>query len=178
MKKALILTWEGYKDYEAVYPYYRLIEEGFKVDVISNTIGKVQGILGSSIPSDYLISDLDDPTIFSNFLNNYEILILPGGVVSLEKLRLCKSSIKFISEWNQLNKIIGSICSGAQMLISAKVVKGRNITGYYSIKDDLINAGANFIDAPAVTDKNIISSPHYKWVGQWMKEVINVYNIK
>jgi protease I len=178
MKKALILTWEGYKDYEAVYPYYRLIEEGFEVDVMSNVIGKVQGLLGSSIPSHYLTSDLDDSTLFKDFLDDYEILILPGGVVSLEKLRLCKSSVKFVSEWNKLNKTIGSICSGAQMLISAKVVKGRDITGYYSMEDDIINAGANFVDAPAVTDGNIVSSPHYKWVGHWMKEVINVYNSK
>lgn len=175
MKKALILTWEGFKDYEGVYPYYRLIEEGFDVYVISNTLEKVKGILGSYIPSHFLLESLEDKPTFQKFLNEFEILIIPGGVTSLEKLRLVKPAIRLIKEWNAKGKIIGSMCSGTQMLISAKIINGRKISGYYSIEDDIINAGAIFVDAPAVVDYNIITSPHYKWVGQWMKEIINIY---
>jgi protease I len=175
-KRALIMTCEGYKDYEAIYPYYRLLEEGFQVDVISNTVGKVKGVLGGSIPSHYLLSELESNEIFNKFLDGYEILIIPGGVTSLEKLRLESRAVAFVAEWNKNNKLIGSICSGAQMLITAKVVESRKISAYYSMEQDVWNAGAIFVDAPAVVDANIVSSPHYKWVGHWMKELLQVYN--
>ena len=80
--------------------------------------------------------------------------------------------LKFISDFNKEKKVIACICSGAQLLISAKVVKNRNIAGYYSMKDDLINAGANYTDKPAVVDKNIVTTAHYKDMGPWMREVI------
>lgn len=170
---AIILTWEGYKDYEAIYPYYRLIEEGFNVSVISNTADKVKGILGSSIPSTHKIECLSDENNYMSFLKDNDILIIPGGVNSLEKLRLVKPAINFVKDWVNTGKTIGCICSGTQMLISAKVVKDKNISAYYSMEDDVINAGAKFVDAPVVVDDNIITSPHYKWVGHWMREIIH-----
>lgn len=173
--KALILTWEGYKDYEAVYPYYRLLEEGFEVDVISNTTGKVTGILGGSIPSHYLIDSLT-PEDVKKTVSEYDILIIPGGVNSLEKLRLSTNAVELVKQWCKTNKVLGSICSGAQMLITAKTLEGRKISAYYSMEQDIWNAGATFVDAPAVVDGNLVSSPHYKWVGHWMKEVIQTYN--
>ena len=75
---------------------------------------------------------------------------------------------------NEKNKIIACICSGAQLLISAKIVKGRKISGYYSMKDDLINAGANYTDLPAVVDKNIVTTAHYKDMGPWMAAALNL----
>jgi protease I len=174
MKKALILTWEGYKDYEAVYPYYRLLEEGFEVDVMSNTLGKVLGVLGGSIPCNRSITELTMENT-TDFLQNYDLLIIPGGVNSLEKLRLHLGAVKLVGEWCSKGKVIGSICSGAQMLITAKVLKDRKISAYYSMEQDVWNAGAAFVDAPAVVDQNIITSPHYKWVGHWMKSVLETY---
>ena len=173
--RALIMTCEGYKDYEAVYPYYRLLEDDFQVTVISNTPDKVKGILGGSIPSHLLLAELDVETTYSDLLT-YDVLIIPGGVVSLEKLRLEKKAVQFIQEWNKSGKIIGSICSGAQMLITADIVKGKKLAAYYSMEQDVWNAGATFVDAPVVVDSNLISSPHYKWVGHWMKKVIAICN--
>ena len=71
-----------------------------------------------------------------------------------------------------IKKIIACICSAAQLLISAKVVKDRKIAGYYSMKDDIINSGAIYTDEPAVIDDNIITTAHYKDMGPWMREVI------
>lgn len=170
---ALIITYEGYKDYEAIYPYYRLLEEGFEVSVISNSNDKVKGILGCCIPSTHKLECLSDKSNYDYMLNNNKILIIPGGVNSLEKLRMVKPAVNFVKDWVESGKTTGTMCSGAQMLISAKVVKGKNISAYYSMQDDVINAGAYFIDLPVVVDGNIITSPHYKWVGNWMKEIIN-----
>ena len=61
-------------------------------------------------------------------------------------------------------------------MISSKIVNGRNVSGYYSIKDDINNAGATYVDEPAVVDGNLVSSPHYKWMGEWMRSAIDVYN--
>ena len=83
--------------------------------------------------------------------------------------------IDFISKFNDYKKLIACICSGAQLLISAKVVKNRKIAGYYSMKDDLINAGAIYEDLPAVIDDNIVTTAHYKDLGPWMKAVISEY---
>ena len=84
--------------------------------------------------------------------------------------------INFISEFNNQKKTIASICSASQLLISAKVVKGRKIAGYYSMEDDLINAGAIYTDKPSVVDNNIITTAHYKDMGPWMKATLNFFN--
>ena len=84
--------------------------------------------------------------------------------------------INFITKFDEKKKIIACICSGAQLLISAKVVKGRKIAGYYSMEDDLVNAGAIYTDKPAVTDENIITTAHYKDMGPWMREVLKKFS--
>ena len=89
----------------------------------------------------------------------------------MEKVRQDQKIIKFISDFDK-EKTIACICSGAQLLISAKIVKDRKIAGYYSMKDDLINAGAIYTDLPAVVDKHIVTTAHYKDMGPWMSAVI------
>ena len=174
--KALIITWEKFQDHEVIYPYYRLKEEGFEVNIMSNVVGKFHGILGTNMDSDLLTSELLNTSRYREIFNNYDFLVIPGGVKALEKLRQEKHVLKFINEWNSVGKVIASTCHGAQLLISSNVVAGRSVSGYYSIKDDINNAGATYVDAPVVTDRNLVSSPHYKWMGEWMKEAIEIYN--
>ena len=174
--KALIITWENFQDQELVYPYYRLKEETDKVVVMSNVVGKFFGIMGSNMTSHALVSELNHKEIVENCLDEYDILILPGGVKALEKLRQEKQVINFISEWNKRGKVIASTCHGAQLMISAKIVAGRNISGYYSLEDDINNSGAKYVNAPVVVDGNIVSSPHYDHMGIWMKTAIDMVN--
>ncbi len=169
-KKALIITGQGYQDQEVLYPYYRLQEDEFEVDIAAINTGEIYGILGTKMIANKTFSDIK--------IEDYDLLILPGGVKALEKIRQEKTVLNFIRQWDLLGKIIGSICHGAQLLISAKIVKDRKISGYYSIKDDIENAGAVYIDAPFVIDKNIISSPHYKHSGPWMKETISRFQLQ
>lgn len=169
MKRAIIISGNLAQDHEFIYPYYRLLEEDILVDVCINEGAFVKGILGTTLPpnKDQKIKIIDELSV-----KDYDILVIPGGVKAMEKVRQNEKIIKFISEFNKENKTIACICSGAQLLISARVVKGRKIAGYYSMKDDLINAGANYTDLPAVIDDNIITTAHYKDMGPWMKEVI------
>ncbi len=174
-KKALILTWDSFQDHEVIYPYYRVQEDGLEVDIMSDKVGRIYGILGVYMESTISVYDLNDESKFKKIMNDYDLLILPGGVKSLEKLRQEKSALKFINYWNSTGKIIGCICHGAQLLISAKITKGRDISGYYSIKDDIINSGANYVDKPFVVADNLVTCPHYKWMGQWMGKVLKLY---
>ncbi len=170
MSKAIIISGNLAQDHEFIYPYYRLLEAGFEVDVCLLEGKPVKGFLGTTLPPN---KDQKIKSIEQLKVNDYKILVLPGGVKAMEKVRQNKDIIDFISNFNREKKIIACICSGAQLLISAKVVKDRKIAGYYSMKDDLINAGAIYTDKPAVIDDNIITTAHYKDMGPWMKEVIN-----
>jgi len=173
MKKAIIISGNLVQDHEFIYPYYRLLEEGFNLDVCILEGKPVKGILGTAIPpnKEHVIKKIEDVKV-----NDYDVLVIPGGVKAMEKVRQNLNIIKFISDFDKEKKIIACICSGAQLLISAKVVKDRKISGYYSMKDDLINAGAIYTDLPAVIDNNIITTAHYKDMGPWMKAVIEKIN--
>ena len=166
MKTALILTGNLVQDHEYIYPYYRVQEAGYNVDVAVRGKKQVNGIIGSKI-----IPTKDIPELK---VEDYDLLILPGGAKSMEYMRQDKEILEFISEFNDSGKVIASICHAAQLLISAKVVDGRKISGYYSIKDDINNAGAIYTDEPAVVDENIVSTAHYKDLGPWMKAALNL----
>ena len=168
--KALIITSNLVQDHEFIYPFYRLKEEGYEVNVYNQSKEIVKGFFGTKIPpqKDDKIVSLQDLKI-----DDYDLLVLPGGVKSMELLRLDELAIDIVKKFNAKNKLIAAICSGTMMLISADVLKNKKVTGYYAWKQDLINAGGNFVDSPAVEDGNLITSPHYKFNGEWMKLVIS-----
>ena len=170
MKKGLIISGNLAQDHEFIYPYYRLLEEQINVDVCLLEGKPVKGFLGTTLPPN---KDQEVKRIEEVKVEDYDVLVIPGGVKAMEKVRQNEKIIKFIANFDKRKKTIACICSGAQLLISAKVVRGRKIAGYYSMKDDLINAGANYTDEPAVIDQNIITTAHYKDMGPWMKEVIS-----
>ncbi len=168
--KALIITGNLVQDHEFIYPYYRLQEAGFEVDVAAKIGIDCVGIIGSKIPVNRSFTGMKRV----EEEDGYDLLVLPGGAKCMEKLRQEDEVLDFISAFYKTGKPIASICHGAQLLISAKIVKGKNISGYYSIKDDINNAGAKYIDAPVVVDKNIITCPHYKYLGDWMHKTLEV----
>ena len=168
MKKALILTGKLVQDHEFIYPYYRLQEAGFQVSVAVRNKETVMGQLGAA----KIVPTTD---ITGLRIEDYDFLVIPGGAKCLEYLRQDQEALNFITKFDAAGKTIASICHGSQMLISAKVVQGRKISGYYSIKDDILNAGAIYVDEPAVVDKNIVTTAHYKDLGAWMKASLNVY---
>lgn len=168
--KALIITSQLVQDHEFIYPFYRLKEEGIEVEVYNQSDSIVKGYFGTKIPP-----QKDDKIINLSKINvdDYHLLVLPGGVKSMELLRIDEKAIDMIRNFNQKKKLIAAICSGTMMLISANIIKGKKVTGYYAWKQDIINAGGVFEDKPCVVDENIITSPHYKYNGNWMNSVIN-----
>ena len=166
IKKALILTGNFVQDHEFIYPYYRVQEDGYEVDVAVRNKKQVNGIIGAKVSPTKDITELK--------VEDYNLLILPGGAKAMEYMRQDMDIIKFISDFNSSGKTIASICHAAQLLISSKIVKGRKISGYYSIKDDINNAGAVYTDEPAVVDGNIVTTAHYKDLGIWMKTALDL----
>lgn len=167
--RALIITSQLVQDHEFIYPFYRLKEEGFEIDVYNQSNTIVKGFFGTKIPpqkDDNIISLVDIK------IDDYEILVLPGGVKSMELLRLDNLAIETVKKFNEKNKIIAAICSGTMMCISANILRNKKVTGYYAWKTDIINAGGIFVDSRSVKDGNLITSPHYKYNGEWMKLVI------
>ncbi len=163
VKRALILAGKFIQDHEYIYPYYRVQEEGYEVDVAVRGKETVLGAIGTKI-----VPTKDIPEVR---VADYDLLILPGGAKAMEYMRQDEEILKIVSDFHAQGKVIASICHAAQLLISARIVKGNKISGYYSIKDDINNAGATYVDAPAVMSDRIVSSPHYKHLGPWMKAV-------
>ncbi len=162
-ERALVIAGKLIQDHEYIYPYYRLQEEGYEVDVAVRGKETVLGSIGVKV-----IPTKDIPELR---VADYEVLVLPGGAKAMEYMRQDQEILDFIRAFHESGRVIGSICHAAQLLISARLVKGRKLSGYYSIKDDINNAGATYVDAPFVTDGRIVSSPHYKHLGPWMKEL-------
>ena len=173
MKSALILSGNLVQDHEFIYPYYRLLEDGFDVDVSLLGGIAVEGILGTRIPPNKEQEIINPENVN---IEKYNLLILPGGAKAMEYLRQDQNILNIIKEFYNRKILIGSICHGAQLLISANIVKGKKISGYYSIKDDVNNAGASYSGDPCVEDGGIITSPHYKYLGDWMKAIIVKFN--
>jgi len=172
MFSSIIISGPLAQDHEFIYPYYRLLEAQSKLDVCIIGGKPAKGILGTTLPpnKDHLVKDIDQVNV-----KDYDLLVLPGGVKAMEKIRQDERLIKFISNFHKEDKIIACICSGAQLLISAKIVKGKKIAGYYSMKDDILNAGGIYTDEPAVPDGKIITTAHYKDMGPWMAATLQFF---
>lgn len=164
-KSALIITGKLVQDHEYIYPYYRLKEDGYKVDVATVDGLETQGQLGVKVLTTLGLDQVRT--------DDYDILVLPGGAKCMEYLRQSTICISLIQEFHNKEIVIASICHAAQLLISARIVKGRRISGYYSLKDDITNAGAIYVDEPAVIDHKIVTTAHYKDLGPWMKAALD-----
>jgi protease I len=127
------------------------------------------------MPCDVETNVLNDIDNIQKYLEEFDILVIPGGVKALEKLRQEVGVLEFIRLWNDKKKTIFCICNGAQLLISAKILKNRTLSGYYSIGVDIENAGAKYDKSPVVVDENIISCPHYDFMGLWLKTAFEVH---
>jgi protease I len=163
--RALIVAAPGVQDVELAYPFYRLHEAGYHVTVASESAGEFQGIQGVKFKAHASMRDAEDI--------RPDLLLVPGGVKAMEKLRLNASAIRIVSDHFHRNGVIASICSGAQLLISARIVKGRTISAYPAMRVDVENAGATWF--PGVyADGNIVTAPHYDLLGSWMAVVLGV----
>jgi len=149
-KSILIFVADEYEDLELQYPKIRMIEAGAKV-TIAGPEGKAtyQGKHGLPCQSDVSFDEVQ--------VSDYDGLIIPGGYAP-DKLRVLPQVIKITKEFNQQKKMIAFICHAGWIPISAQILKGVKCTSVASIKDDLVNAGADWADQPVIIDRHFISS--------------------
>ncbi|QAT62420.1 type 1 glutamine amidotransferase [Acidilutibacter cellobiosedens] len=166
MKRIAVLAEQQFEDMELMYPYYRLLEEGYQVDVVGTEKDKVyKGKNGYPVKSTHASREVSS--------KDYDGVIIPGGY-SPDYMRRCKETVEFVKEMDREGKLIGAICHGPWMLASCCKLKGKKVTSFISIKDDLTNAGAIFVDKEVVVDGNLITSRTPKDLVLFMKSVINM----
>lgn len=148
-KKVAILIEEGYQDQEFWYPYYRMKEEGFEVVVVGPEKKEYKSKYGYPIQADRSVNEVSSA--------DFDFLVIPGGKAP-EKLRRNRAILKFVQDFAQQKKLIAAICHGPQVLISAGVVKGKRMTCWSGVVEELKEAGGTYENKEVVVDRNIITS--------------------
>jgi protease I len=150
-----VLSASGFEESELTSPVERLKEEGATVHIISLESGRIQGMQHDR---EWTVEIDVDKTVAEADANNYQGLLIPGGVLNPDALRKNEDALRFVREFFEAGKPVAAICHGPQVLISAGVVEGRNLTSTKTIKIDLINAGANWEDSEVVVDQGLVTS--------------------
>jgi len=153
-KRIAILATNGFERSELFSPKEALENEGFKVDVISLEKGKIKGWEGTNWSGEIDV----DRTVNEVSAKEYNALVLPGGVINPDQLRRHEDVLIFVRDFFKQSKPVGAICHAAWTLINAEVVKGRTMTSFNSIKKDLENAGALWVDKEVVVDEAFVTS--------------------
>lgn len=155
MKKTIaILATDGFEESELKSPMEAMEKEGFTVHIVSPEKKSIKAWADGNWGKEYDV----DKTLDEVDSRDYNALVLPGGVINPDKLRRNNKALKFVKDFFDAKKPVAAICHGPQTLISAGVVKGRKMTSFPSIKDDLINAGANWVDMEVVVDEGFVTS--------------------
>lgn len=149
-RRIAVLVEDGYEDLELWVPYYRLLEEGAEVVLA----GHEKRIYTSkhSYPCEVDVAAADLKA------NEFDAVVIPGGVAGPDKMRRHKEILAFVRSMDERRKVVAAICHAAWVPISAGIVKGRRLTSYASVRDDCVNAGADWADKECVVDGNLITS--------------------
>ena len=160
MKKVAILIDEMFEDSEFIYPYYRLIEAGMIVDVVAQKKSVYRGKHGTAAKATHTIHGLNS--------DEYVGVYIPGGYAP-DRLRREPDMVRFVKSLFEANKAVCAVCHGPSLLISAGILKGKKVTAFHSIKDDIENAGACYMDKAVEQDENIITARDPKSLPEMMK---------
>lgn len=153
-KRVAILTEHGFEESELTSPLEALRKAGATVHIVSPQEGKVKGWKDGNwsieLPVDVLVADADP--------EEYDALMIPGGVINPDLTRRDADCIAFAKEFLLEGKPVAAICHGPQLLIETGMLEGRNMTSFHSVKTDLINAGVRWEDKEVVVDKGLVTS--------------------
>jgi protease I len=149
-KRAAVLVEQMYQEMEVWYPVYRLREAGCRVTLVGPEAGHTYpSKLGYPAKSDKGIKDVS--------ADDFDLVVIPGGFAP-DFIRRTEAMIRFVSDMAERGKVVAAICHGPWVLCSTQALKGRKATCFFAIKDDVVNAGAKYVDAEVVRDGNVITS--------------------
>jgi protease I len=163
-KKVAILVEDMYNEFEFWYPYYRLKEAGAEVVVVGT--GKTAGYHSKvGLPAK------EDVSADKVSAADFDGVVIPGGFAP-DLMRRSAAMVKLVQDLNGRGKVVAAICHAGWMLASAEIVKGRRLTSFFSVKDDLVHAGGNWVDEEAVVDGNLVTSRTPNDLPAFMRAVI------
>jgi protease I len=169
--RVAILVTDGFEQVELTKPRQALEDAGARTSIIAPKSGQVQGFnhidKGDSFPVDMTL-DQANP-------QDFDAVLLPGGVVNADALRIEKAAQKFIQATDQAGKPIAVICHGPWLLVSAGLVKGRTLTSYKTLQDDIRNAGAKWVDQEVVRDGSWVSSRQPSDIPAFNREMLSLF---
>ncbi|MGC1182662.1 type 1 glutamine amidotransferase domain-containing protein [Legionella sp.] len=168
--KVAILVANGFEQVEMEKPRRALENAGAKTFLISpekNVQGWHHMDKGDTFPIDVSLKEARE--------EDYDAVLLPGGVMNPDRLRTLPEAVNFVKEMNKKSKPIAAICHGPWLLINAAVVDGRKVTSWSSIRTDLINAGAHWVDQPVVLDHNLLTSRKPDDIPQFNEAMIKLF---
>jgi len=149
-KRVAVLAENMYEDLELWYPLIRLREAGAEVSVVAPSAGATyKSKHGLEVKADMSVDDAN--------AKQFDAVVIPGGFAP-DYMRRSEAMVRFVKDANDEGRIVAAICHAGSMLVSAKVVKGKTLTCFKSIKDDVVNAGGNYVDEAVVRDGNLITS--------------------
>jgi len=167
-KRVAVMATDGFEQSEFKKPIKALKNEGILVDVLSLKEGKIKSWKETKWGDEFKV----DVTIDKALSTNYDMLVLPGGVMNTDSLRTDESVVKFVSEFFEQGKPIAAICHAGSILIETGLLKGKQMTSYKSIKTDLINAGVDWKDEEVVVDNKLITSRYPKDLPAFCRKMI------
>lgn len=162
--KIVLFVETLYNDREFWYPYYRLKEAGAQVCVVGPEAGgHYSGQYGIPIKADKGVRDISP--------GEFHGLVIPGGYAP-DHMRRHPPMVKLVRDFHEAGKLVAAICHGGWMLASADILRGRKVTAFSSIKDDLVHAGATFVDQEVVVDGNLVTSRRPDDLPAFMREIL------
>ena len=164
MKKVAILLENLFDERELIYPYFRLLEAGYDVHLV----GAEQGATYASKAG---VTEVSTHASSQIKAADYAGVVIPGGF-SPDNMRRTQATVDFVREMDRAGKVIAAICHGPWMMASACDLKGKKITSFRSIKDDLIHAGADYLDQEVVVDGHLITSRTPKDLPAFLKAIL------
>ncbi|REL33294.1 type 1 glutamine amidotransferase [Rhodohalobacter sp. SW132] len=166
-----ILATDGFEESELSEPRNALKDAGMIAHIVSPKQDQIRAWKHTEWSSEYKV----DVPLDEADTENYDALLLPGGVLNPDQLRTEEKAIQFIRDFIESDKPVAAICHGPQLLIEADVVDGLKMTSYHAIKTDLKNAGANWVDEEVVIDRNIITSRNPDDIPAFNKAMIHEF---
>ncbi len=167
-KKVAILATDGFEQSEFEEPLKALKKEGATVDIVSLKKGPIKGWKDQDWGEEFVATVSVDEANSTE----YDGLVLPGGVINPDKLRANEDAVAFVKDFLEDDKPVAAICHGPWTLIETGLLKGRKMTSYKSIKTDLVNAGAEWVDQEVVVDNGLVTSRSPKDLPAFCKKMI------
>lgn len=153
-RRVAVLATDGYEQSELDDPVKALKDAGATVEIVSLKSGTIKGWKSGNWSGEVKV----DRTLGDAKADDYDALVLPGGTLNPDRLRIDENAVQFVRDFFRDGKPVAAICHGPQILIDADVLQGREVTSYIAIKNDLKNAGAKWVDAECVCDQGLVTS--------------------